>query len=570
MKSESQADFDAIVVGSGISGGWAAKELTERGLKVLLLERGPLVTHRKDYVTEGKAPWEVPNRGQIPKPLLEQDYAIQKNCYAMTGFTRHFFVKDSEHPYATPKDKPFAWFRGYQLGGRSLLWHRQSYRLSDLDFGANKLDGHGVDWPIRYRDMARWYDHVETFAGISGSLEGLPQLPDGKFLPPMPMNCVEKDVKKKVESQFPDRKIIIGRAAHLTEPTAEHLALGRGRCMNRDECQRGCSFGAYFSSLSATLPAANRTGNLTTVTDAVVQKVIYDPASKRASGVQVIDANTRELREYQSRMVFLCASTLGTAQIMLNSVSESFPQGIANSSGTLGRYLMDHIGGNGGTGIFPGHEDIYDSGRRPSGIYVPRFRNVTDKDPRFLRGFGYQGGAARADWRRGETTAGFGADFKNKLRQPGPWSFGLFGFGEMLPDKRNHVWLDEKKRDEWDMPILNIDCQLRENEHAILQAIAADGGEMLKAAGLVNVQAEPGEPPPPGLMIHEMGTARMGHDPATSVLNQFNQAHEVPNLFVTDGAAMTSSACQNPSLTYMALTARASATAVDMLKEGAI
>jgi choline dehydrogenase-like flavoprotein len=562
----SDTEFDAIVVGSGISGGWAAKELTERGLKVLLLERGRHVTHREDYVTEGKANWELPYRGQIPEAEVVRDYAIQKDCYAFTDFTKHFFVNDREHHYETPAGKPFSWIRGYHLGGRSLQWHRQSYRLSDLDFEANLKDGHGVDWPIRYEDISPWYDYVETFAGISGNTDGLPQLPDGKFQPPYEMNCVEKVVKERIEVAFPERNLIIGRAAHLTDPTDEQQALGRGRCMNRNECQRGCSFGAYFSSLSATLPAAERTGNLTTVTDAIVTGVNYDDNANRASGVNVIDANTKEGRTYSGRIVFLCASTLGTAQIMLNSVSDAFPRGIANSSGTLGHYLMDHVGGSTSTGVFPGMNDKYHSSRRPNECYIPRFRNVAERDDRILRGFGYQGGARRANWQRGTGGAGIGAELKAGLRQPGPWVFSIEGFGEMLPDERNRVWLDDRATDNWGMPILNIECEHRRNEKAMIRAMAEDAGEMMRAAGLEDIRT-PEQLAPPGLLIHEMGTARMGRDPRTSVLNEHNQAHDVPNLFVTDGSAMTSSACQNPSLTYMALTARAAATAVTMLKD---
>ena len=561
------SDFDAIVVGSGISGGWAAKELTERGLKVLLLERGRHVTHRDDYVTEGKGNWELPYRSLIPEPEEASEYAIQRQCYAFNDFTKHFFVNDREHPYATPDGKPFSWLRGYHLGGRSLQWHRQCYRWSDIDFEANVKDGHGIDWPIRYKDISPWYDYVESFAGISGSMEGLPQLPDGVFQPAFEMNCVEKDVKAKIETAFPGRNLIIGRAAHLTEPTEEQLELGRGRCMNRNECQRGCSFGAYFSSLSATLPAAERTGNLTTVTDAIVTEVDYDGQSGRATGVSVVDANTRDGRSYSGRMIFLCASTLGTSQIMLNSTSDSFPNGLANSSGTLGRYLMDHIGGPVSTGIYQGHTDKYHSPRRPNECYVPRYRNVAEQDERFVRGFGYQGGARRLNWTR--AGAGIGADFKASLRQPGPWQFSIEGFGEMLPDERNRVWLDETRRDQWGIPLLNIDCEHRENEFAMIEAMAEDAREMMNAAGLSNIRTETNLAPP-GYLIHEMGTARMGRDPATSVLNEHNQAHDVPNLFVTDGSCMTSSACQNPSLTYMALTARASATAADMLAEGNI
>ncbi len=569
MASDTTSDFDAIVVGSGISGGWAAKELTERGLKVLLLERGRNVAHRADYVTEGKGNWQLPYYGQVPEDVANRDYSVQKDCYAFSDFTKHFFVNDRENPYSTPDDKPFPWIRGYHLGGRSLTWHRQSYRLGELDFEANALDGHGVDWPIRYGDIAPWYDHVETFAGISGSREGLPQLPDGQFQPPFPLNCVELDVKERIETAFPGRKLIIGRTAHITEPTQEQMSLGRTRCMNRSECQRGCSFGAYFSSLSATLPAANRTGNLTTVTDAIVESVDYDADQQRASGVRVIDTNTKERRVYTGRLVFLCASTLGTTQIMLNSRSEQFPSGIANSSGVLGQNLMDHLGGINANGVFSGHEDKYHSGRRATGCYIPRFRNVTEKDDRFLRGFGFQGSAFRSSWGRGSYTEGIGEDFKQQLRQPGPWGFGIGGFGEMLPDERNRVSLDENNTDQWGIPMLHIECEHRENDLAMLEAIATDAQELLEAAGLEHIQVNT-DVAPPGLLIHEMGTARMGHDPATSVLTRYNQAHDVPNLFVTDGAAMTSSACQNPSLTYMALTARASAAAADMLKEGTL
>ncbi len=567
MNNATETVFDAVVVGSGIAGGWAAKELTERGLKVVLLERGQNVEHRKDYPGEGKAPWQLPYRDHVPEQIVEKDYAIQGKCYAFKESTKQFFVKDSEAPYETPDGKPFDWIRGYHLGGRSVTWHRQSYRLSDLDFEANKSEGIGVDWPIRYRDIAPWYDHVESFAGITGSLEGLPQLPDGVFQPPMQMNCAEKAMKRRLETALPGRKLIIGRAAHLTAPTAEQRELGRTRCLHRNECQRGCSFGAYFSSLSATLPAARNTGNLTVVTDAVVQSVDYDDAERRATGVRVVDANTGERRSYRGRLVFLCASTLGSTQIMLNSRSERFPSGIANDSGALGRYLMDHVGGANFYARVPGFLDQYHVGRRPNGCYIPRFRNVTAADKRFLRGFGYQGEAFREDWRRGGYDEGIGEALKTRLRQPGPWVFWMSGFGEMLPYEHNRVWLDEKKMDKWDMPIMHIDCTHGDNEKAIQKAMAEDGRQTLEAAGLVDISVSQPEAPP-GLLIHEMGTARMGHDPATSVLNRYNQAHDVPNLFVTDGACMTSSACQNPSLTYMALTARAAHAAADMLAEG--
>jgi len=561
------SDFDAIVVGSGISGGWAAKELSERGLRVLLLERGRRIRHRMDYPTEGKRPWEMPYHGQVPQDEVELDYPIQSQCYAFDDYSKHHFVNDREHPYETPEDRPFSWVRGYQLGGRSLIWHRQSYRWSDLDFEANLRDGHGVDWPIRYKDLAPWYDHVETFAGIAGTLEGLTQLPDGKFQPPIPLNCVEQDVKEKLEAAFPGRKLIPGRTAHLTEPTPEQIALGRAPCQFRAECFRGCSFGAYFSSLSATLPAAERTGNLTIVTDAVVTKLEYDPESQRVSAVQVMDAKTRKGHSYSARLVFLCASTLGSTQILLNSGCERFPNGLANSSGVLGRYLMDHVSGSGAVGYHSGLSDFNLKGRSPNSIYVPRYANVTKSDSRFLRGFGFQGGAEPLHWSRGYTMEGIGRELKHKLRRPGQWAFTILGFGEMLPSANNHVWLDGKRSDSWGVPLLHISCVAGPNEHKIMQAMTDDAMEMLRGAGLTGVQPlKSGFVP--GLVIHEMGTARMGHDPATSVLNAHNQAHDVPNLFVTDGSAMTSSACQNPSLTYMALTARAAAHAAGLVQAG--
>ena len=562
-------DFDAIVVGSGISGGWAAKELCEKGLKVALIERGKNTIHGKDYLGEGKAPWDLPYHGKIPEDTLNNEYFIQQQNYALNQSTKHFFVSDKENPYKTEKDKPFSWIRGYQLGGRSLLWYRQSYRWCEMDFAANKIDGNGVDWPIRYKDIAPWYDYVETFAGISGSKEGLTQLPDGKFLPPMEMNCVELEVKKNIENKFPGRKMIIGRCAHLTKPTKEHLELGRGQCQSRDECERGCSFGAYFSSLSATLPAARRTKSLTIFTDSIVHSVEYDKDNRRASGVNVVNSETNKFSRINARIIFLCASTLGTTQIMLNSKSESFPNGIANSSGILGHYLMDHIFESGANGVYPGFQDKYFKGRRPNGIYIPRYHNIDKKDDRFLRGFGFQGGGKRPGWKRGRTIKGFGVDLKEQLKRPGPWTFSLGGFGEMLPDKRNKVWLDQKQKDKWGIPLLNIECVLRENELKMLKVMAEDAKEMLEASGMVDVTTY-NNSAPPGLAIHEMGTARMGHDPKTSVLNKHNQCHDVQNLFITDGSCMTSSACQNPSLTYMALTARAADTAVEMLQEGRI
>ncbi|MEJ0058325.1 MAG: GMC family oxidoreductase [Terricaulis sp.] len=560
-------DFDAIVVGSGMSGGWVAKELTERGFKTLVIERGKKITHGEDYL-DFKAPWELDNRGRIPEDELAEDYAIQRTCYAFTTANKHLFVKDSDHPYLTPEGRPFNWLRGYHLGGRSLLWARHSYRWSDLDYEANAKDGHGVDWPIRYADMAPWYDRVERFAGISGSREGISNLPDGQFLPAMELNAVEKHFKQQMEARYPGRKMIMGRVAHLTQPTEEHDALGRGQCQYRDFCYRGCSFGAYFSSLSATLPAAERTGNLTVVTDAIGHSVIYDPATGRATGVRVIDYNTKEGRTYTGRVVFLNASAIGTAQIMLNSTSEQFPNGIANRSDQVGRNLMDHVSGIRAAGTFPGADDRYYAGRRPAGIYIPRYRNVETQERDYVRGYGLQGGASRADWNRAAGTPGVGVELKESLRTPGKWGMSLSGFAEMLPRPDNRVTLHETRKDKWGIPLVHIDCTYGENDLKLAAQCLVDAREMLENAGFVDVTVREGGPVSPGYGIHEMGTARMGRDPATSVLNGWNQAHDVPNLFSTDGACMASSACQNPSLSYMALSARAANHAADLMQEG--
>jgi choline dehydrogenase-like flavoprotein len=560
--------FDAIVVGSGMSGGWVAKELSERGLKTLVIERGRHVEHRTDY-TDTLNPWELPNFGMVPEPEVARDYEIQSKCYAFSTATQKYWVKDSEHPYTYPEDKPFFWIRGYHLGGRSIMWGRQSYRLSEMDFEANARDGHGSDWPIRYKDLAPRYDHVEQFAGISGSRDGLEQLPDGAFLPPMALTPAELDFKAKLEGAFPGRRLVTGRCAHLTEAREHHQELGRFPCQYRSLCERGCTYGAYFSSLSATLPAAQRTGNLTIVTDAVAHSVIYDPATGKATGVRVIDAKTKAGRVYEAKVVFLCASAIPTAQILLNSKSEAFPNGLANRSGAVGRYLMDHISGITIAGFYPGFEDLYHNGRRPNGFYIPRYRNVSEKGD-FLRGFGFQGGITRANWRTTSLLSpGVGPEFKAKLRKPGPWMLGMSGFGEMLPRAENRITLHADRKDSWGMPVVHVDCGLGANEHKLVDQIVKDGREMLQAAGCkeIYVGKHYGGL---GLGIHEMGTAHMGTDPTKSVLNKYNQAHDVPNLFVTDGAAMASGGCQNPSLTYMALSARGAHHAAEFLKEGRI
>jgi choline dehydrogenase-like flavoprotein len=556
------SEYDAIVVGSGISGGWAAKELCEKGLKVLLLERGEMLVHGK-YPNEFLQPWQFHHRGRGDRLLYEAEYPIQSQCYAFGEATQHLWVNDKRHPYLTPPDMPFNWLRGYHLGGRSLMWGRQCYRWSDLDFTANAKDGHGVDWPIRYRDIAPWYSYAERFVGISGQKENLPQLPDGDFLPPMQMNCAETFVKGKLERAMPGRRMTIGRVANLT---TQHN--GRGPCRFRNQCHRGCSFSGYFSSLSATLPAAQKTGNLTVVTDAIVHSVLYDEQKDRAAGVRVIDARTKQDREYRGRLVFLCASTLGTTQIMLSSKSTRFPNGIANGSGALGHYLMDHAFQAGAHGEVPGFRDEYYYGRRPNGIYIPRFRNLkgpgSDKLP-FPRGYGYQGGGSRGDWGRGASEEGVGAELKQKLRDPGPWSMGMGAWAEMLPRAENYIALDPKETDEWGIPLLRVHCGWSNEERRALDDASAQAAEMLEAAGCVNVKSY-NNIAPPGHCIHEMGTARMGRDPKTSVLNAHNQAHEVRNLFVTDGSCMASSSCVNPSITYMALTARAVDYAVGEMK----
>jgi choline dehydrogenase-like flavoprotein len=558
--------FDAIVIGSGMSGGIAAKELCERGLKTLVIERGRKLEHGASY-TDWMQPWEVPNAGLIPEEELARDYPIQSKCYAVTAATKQYWVKDSEHPYTTPEDKPFDWIRGHHLGGRSIMWGRQSYRLGPQDFEANALDGHGSDWPIRYEDLAPWYDHVEKFIGVSGSREGLSQLPDGEFLPPFALNDAEADFKRAVEAKFPGRKVIPGRVANLSKAQPHHEELGRTTCQNRSLCERGCSLGAAYSSLSAALPAAERTGNLTILTDAIVHSIVHDPKTGKATGVRVIDANSKAGKTYQAKLIFSCASTIGTTRLLLGSASEDFPNGFANSSDMVGRNLMDHIIGLSIVGMLPKGPNSYFFGRRPTGLYIPRFRNVSEP-AEFLRGYGYQGGAMRLGGRSNAFAPQLmGPKLKEAARKLGPWMLYISGFGEMLPNPENRVTLNKKKSDKWGMAVPQIVCEFGVNEYKMAKQIIADGKAMIEAAGgfIATVGEEPGTP---GLGIHEMGTACMGKDPKKSVLNKYNQAHDVPNLFITDGSAMASSGCQNPSLTYMALSARAAHHAAEFLKEG--
>jgi choline dehydrogenase-like flavoprotein len=554
--------YDAIVVGSGITGGWAAKELGEKGLQTLVLEAGRPIDPDTDYA-EHVPEWEMRYRGMSNRKQVENTQPVQETCNGMDEWNSKFFVNDKQNPYTTEPGKPFQWIRGRQVGGRSIIWGRQSYRWSDLDFEANLREGVGVDWPIRYQEIAPWYDYVENFIGVSGRAEGLPQLPDGKFLPPMEHNCAELVVKDAIAKYFPgERLMTIGRTAILTQ---RHN--GRAPCHYCGPCARGCITRSYFSSLNSTLPAALTTGKVTVRPHSVVHSLIFDSKTRKVSGVRIIDGQTRQTIEFKSRVVFLCASALESARILLNSATPEFPDGLANSSGELGHNLMDHCMGGGAAGHIPGNEDHVQLGNRPNGIYVPRFRNVKDKHPLFLRGYGFQGGASRPKWERGVEMRGFGADFKHALSRPGPWNMRLYGFGECLPNHENFIEIDKGKVDAWGVPTIKINCMWRENERALLKDMSITAAEMLSAAGAKDI-APFVEDNAPGLTIHEMGTARMGRDPKTSVLNAHNQAHDAKNLFVTDGACMASSSCVNPSLTYMALTARACDYAVDQMKRG--
>ncbi len=549
--------YDAIVVGSGISGGWAAKELTERGLKVLLLERGKNIEHIKDYPNARKAPWEYPHRGGRTQEMV-RNYPVLKRDFPLNEKNLDWWASDQDSPYT--ETKRFDWYRGYHVGGRSLMWGRCSFRWSDIDFEANARQGIGTDWPIRYAEIDPWYSHAEKFAGISGSLEGLPQLPDGEFQPPMTLNCAEQMMSDALKSKFDGvRRMIPMRQANLTAPLE-----GRSPCQYRDACWLGCPYGAYFSTQSSTLPAAMKTGRLTLRPFAIATEVLYDPDRKRATGVRVMDAQTMAMTDYSAKVVFLCASTLNSTWLLLRSANDIWPGGLGSSSGELGHNLMDHHFRVGAEGNVEGFDDKYYFGRRPNAAYIPRFRNLNGEKRPYLRGFGYEGAAGRHGWERAVAELGVGGEFKDHAAEPGKWYIGGTAFGEMLPNHDNKVTIDPEKKDKWGLPVLRMDCAIGENERLMRIDMANDLAEMLEAVGAKNVRTYDNEYFP-GMGIHEMGTARMGTSPKNSVLNKHNQVWDAPNVFVTDGSCMASTACQNPSLTYMALTARASAFAVEEL-----
>jgi choline dehydrogenase-like flavoprotein len=554
--------YDAIVVGSGISGGWAAKELTQKGLKVLLLERGENIEHIKGYTNTNKDPWQFPHRGGKTQQMIK-DYPVLNRDYPLNETNLSYWTNEKDCPYV--EKKRFDWFRGYHVGGRSLMWGRQSYRWSDFDFGANAKEGIGVDWPIRYKDIAPWYDYAEKFAGISGTKEGLPHLPDGQFQPGMELNCVEKDVAAKLKDHYKgQRHLFIGRVANITQPLP-----GRTNCQYRNKCWLGCPFGGYFSTQSSTLPAAMATGNLTLRPFSIVTRVLYDKDKKKATGVEIVDATDNKTYQYKSKIVFLCASAFNSTWVLFNSATDVWPEGLGSSSGELGHNVMDHHFRVGAEGVAEGFDDKYYFGRRPTGFYIPRFRNLYNDKRDYLRGFGYQGGASRQGWNRQIAELSIGAELKNALSEPGPWTVGMTAFGETLPYHENRIMLDKDKKDKWGLPVLAMDCEIKDNEKKMRVDMKNDAVEMLQAVGLKDVQPTESDYFM-GMGIHEMGTARMGKDPKTSVLNAHNQVWDAPNVFVTDGACMTSASCVNPSLTYMALTARAADYAVNELKKGNI
>lgn len=559
-KGQESVTYDAIVVGSGVSGGWAAKELSEKGLKVLMIERGRDIKHIEGYDTAMKESYDFPHRGRITEQMKKDYWAGIRTGYTITEATKDLFVKDVDHPFE--ETQRFDWMRGYHTGGKSLLWGRQTYRWNERDFTANGEEGVGVDWPIRYKDLAPWYSYVEKFVGVSGEKRGLDVLPDSDFQPAMELNCVEREIKKGIESNFKGRYLTVGRVAHLTKPTQEQQDLGRTSCQYRNKCIRGCPYGAYFSTQAATLPAAQKTNNLTLINDKIVYEVIFDDEKKKAVGVRTIDKNTKKVEEFYSKVIFLNAGAIPTAWILMQSKSKTHPNGLGNDSNQLGKNIMDHHLGVGARGTWEGFEDKYFYGKRPNGIYVPRFANWGTDKRNYLRGFGYQGGASRGNKGAGDL---IGAELKAQYTQLGGWGFGMTGFGETLPDERNFFTLSENK-DQWGLPIINFDAAWRENEMKMREDMGAEAATMLEAAGLKNVSIY-NTLSAPGIGIHEMGTARMGRDPKTSVLNGNNQVWGAENVFVTDGACMTSSSCVNPSLTYMALTARAADFAVNELKK---
>ncbi len=566
--NEEQESYDAIVVGTGISGGWAAKELCENGLKTLVLERGPMVKHRDDYPTANMDPWDFKYKGEVTPEELKKQEKQARTGYTVKEPSKHWFVNDLEHPYN--ETKRFDWMRGYHVGGRSIMWGRHSYRWSDIDFKANKEEGIAVDWPVRYKDIAPWYDKVESFIGVSGQLLNLPQLPDGKFEPMMPLNCVEDHVREKVAEHFDGRVITAGRVAHITSDK-KFEGDGRVRCQFRNRCIRGCPFGGYFSSVSSTLPVAERTGNMTLRPDSIVHEIIYDPDTKKATGVKVIDRVTKETYEFKAKVIFLCASAVASTSILMQSKSDRFENGLGNDSGELGHNIMDHHFLVGASGKMDGFDDKYYKGRKPNGIYVPRFRNIggnsTMKD--FVRGYGYQGGAGRGNYEDLVAEASFGKDYKDAVLTPGGWNMNMLAFGEILPYHDNKMIMDYDKLDQWGLPTVTFDAEIKENELNMRKDMQDQAVQMLEKAGARDIQPYD-RPYALGLGIHEMGTARMGRDPKTSVVNGNNQVHACKNVYVTDGAFMTSSACVNPSLTYMAFTARAANHAAQELKKGNI
>ncbi len=562
-----EMNYDAIVIGTGVSGGWAAKELCEKGLKTLVLERGRMIKHNQDYPTANMEDWEFPAGDVITQEIKKNQPKQSRTGYVNTESTKHFFVNDIEHPYN--EDKRFDWIRGYHVGGRSLLWARQSYRLTPFDFVANKEDGYGVDWPIRYKDLAPWYDYVENYIGVSGENLNLNQFPNQQLLKPMELNCVEKVLQKSISEKYESRHMTIGRVAHITEGTKP--GLGRLSCQFRNRCRRGCPFGAYFSSNSSTLPAAEATGNMTLRPNSIVYEIIYDETKKKATGVKIIDSESKLTYEFKSKIIFMCASTVPTTSILMQSKSSRFPNGLGNDSGELGHNLMDHHFQIGADGIYDGFEDQYYTGRRPNGIYIPRFQNIGGNTKRkdFLRGYGYQGGASRTDWTEYVKEASYGEKLKQAIIKPGKWVMGLNGFGEVLPYHENKMYLNYNKTDNWGLPTVTFDAKLRENELSMRKDMQLQAMEMLDKAGFKDIKPYESSYAL-GLGIHEMGTARMGRDPKTSVLNSFNQMHSVKNIFVSDGSCMTSSGNVNPSLTYMAITARAVNYAVNELRKNNI